>query len=340
MRQFGLESVQGDEVSAIFAWGRPRDAVAVTCALFACMPEFRINGTFDKDVILDFTNYAQCAVLDQVFDLKDVDSASTSLTFDLATARPVQANRNTCQNETAAESKHNAGYALGQPKVTNLLVGCWAYGYDRVVAATPLLSVEPRQLPDADNSAPVRDCTGNRGLPCYKGGQLEACGVNNTCNNVPQASVPVLPLVVDTCDVPDRDTDGLNCTPTELGGFGTCVGGACRIACRSRSNCDTLPADTEERRARCCRTPANIAHFLGACWRSNEIPPAVEGQPPQVVREPASVLASNRCAGVHDRQRLVHPPPLQPQSRARADGPHPTRHRRRGGRRLSLLGGR
>lgn len=276
VRQFELEALGEQDGPGSFAWGRPRDAVAVACALFVCAPEFTLADEFEGDPILDFVNYEQCAVLEQKFDLRDIDTTDVSLSFDLAIAAPFGGNRSACPGRVSPGSAYNDAYTLGQPRVTSLLAGCWAYDYDRVIAATPLLPVAPAQLPGADRSPPVESCKNNVGLPCYKDGQVEKCG-RSACQHVPEGEEPELPLVVSSCDSPGHETDGLNCFPTELGGYGTCQGDVCRVNCTSRIDCDALPApsDDEDERATCCKQiPRPGADtFLGVCRRENEPKP-------------------------------------------------------------------
>jgi hypothetical protein len=268
VREFSLEQV---EESGVFAWGQPSDAVAVTCAVFGCVPEFRVTGRFEGEPIFDFSNFDQCALAVERFDLRRVDATASTLTLDLGTLERRAVPSGSCAADGKPVSPYQSEYADGLPRVTDLLVGCWAYDYAEVIGATVLRRIDPAQAPFVGGEAPLEpvQCAGNQGALC-----AHAEGGFGTCSRdrcLRSSEAPSPPMVVPECEQPGRVTEGLGCYPTALGGYGTCAAAAgmraCRVRCRSRVDCDALPQNEAAEPATCCKAPGA---FLGSCLHVSE----------------------------------------------------------------------
>jgi hypothetical protein len=139
----------------VFSWTPPPGAVAVSCALFICAPEFGPAAGATSII-----NFSECAIAqttrpasDPKFDLGDVDAGVGSTSSACATAT----------------------LARAQPVVSTLRVGCWAYDPTGVVGASPLKPIAPAE---AVASGPLIDekCAGD-GDNC-----VVSPGVFGTCH--------------------------------------------------------------------------------------------------------------------------------------------------------------
>jgi hypothetical protein len=296
VREFSIEAQLADGAPASFSWGLPPDAVTVTCALFVCTPEFARVGSLEDTAVFDITNFDECVVGRQIFDVSG-ENANLVLSFDLGSASEYPEPDGDCRGSPKRPARCTKG---STPRVTELRAGCWAYGISRVVAATALLGIEPKHLPAMlTGSVPVADCQESPGLPCYLTSDTEQRGPLGKCaqRRCSAVEAPRLPLAVQDCATEgNRVVDGLNCFPTALGGFGTCDDGRCLTRCRAPSDCEALSSEpicckplvprNDPHAARTCHDAAgpSVESFLGVClsgpragWVCPDLPDAGAG---------------------------------------------------------------
>jgi hypothetical protein len=174
VKAFALTGVQSQTSSrsAEFTWKDAGYAV-VHCALFACRPEVRpVDG---RRVI---ANYDECVIAREIFE-------PGSGVFDLS---------NPELQYTSAIHKSGCKSLKG-PRISELLVGCWAYDSTSLVAATPLEVVDLstrdifnyRELfastcaADTIDRACVTSCKGRLGACRGAGDCAELCVTDRDC---------------------------------------------------------------------------------------------------------------------------------------------------------------
>ncbi|XXT21751.1 hypothetical protein WME94_09345 [Sorangium sp. So ce429] len=275
VREFSLEQSAPDGSPALLTWNRSSDALAVTCALFICPPEFKRVGEFDTEPLIDIANFDQCVLAREIYSITEEESEGGNgrkLLFDVAAASRYVPAQTSCPGDVAPGSSLAAEYADRRPKVTHLLAGCWAYDATRVIAATRLLTLLPSQVPLTRGEIPVAQCgapepgqsTAGRLCRTEEGGD----GVCSATTCRPKKDLPQLPLVVDAaeCGAPGLLADGLTCFATPLEGYGTCSRSACRVRCRFSSDCDGLVGADGAESFACCRSVTSAGEsYLGVC---------------------------------------------------------------------------
>ena len=116
---------------AAFTWNPPEDTAIVHCALFACPPV--IHETVENGLsVFEILNYPECVLASELFEPGEgvFDLADPTIEFDPGAVE---------------------GPACGTPApraVHELMAGCWAYDTTRILAATPLEPVSPREVFD------------------------------------------------------------------------------------------------------------------------------------------------------------------------------------------------
>ncbi len=141
---------------AAFTWDVPDGARMMRCALFGCPPviaPYAVNGVIRAAI----GNYAQCALAEKVFE-------PAGGVFDLADS--------SLETASTPPAPGLCKEAASEWLITQLLVGCWAYDAAKVIAASPLVTLEPWQT---HNFRQAMDATCASGLrrSCYHAASRE-----------------------------------------------------------------------------------------------------------------------------------------------------------------------
>ena len=158
-----------------FSWKAPSDTVLVHCGLFTCPPEIvktgswaKKSGSEKKGAIYSIINFDQCAIASELFESKEG-------VFDLGN----EANAYWVESEVRCKASRTR-----KRVVTDLLAGCWAFGPSRIVAATPLESVDPTMMFNYGDIFDLGCSRAENGGACIPGtGRAFGVCVDRTCLN-------------------------------------------------------------------------------------------------------------------------------------------------------------
>ena len=148
---FGVPEMKAeliDEDALELAWTRPENGKVVNCALFSCMPAFRLRsgdgwssseGVEERAVI---ANYDHCVLASEVstntegsFNLREREN-SHRIPSDLL---------DSISAECLAYDRGGKDFLPHCAPITELAAGCWAYDHTRIVAATRLYPIDIRR---------------------------------------------------------------------------------------------------------------------------------------------------------------------------------------------------
>lgn len=244
---------------AKFAWSRPRDALVVKCMVFSCEPRLRRVGSQDGRPVVDVINANDCIIGDATtaFDADDETSLDLEVIFAPADVASVLVPPDSCARQ--ARTRSYFGSFTSSVLLTELSVGCIAYGEGEVVAATPLVPFTPEGFPNHPSELPRLDCADEREVPCVRtNGALGECDRLGEC--VSSRTRPSRHLAVRDCDFPNRLTDGVGCFEAPSGGMGNCLERECRDRCLDSGDC---PYVDRLGQLECCRLRSRS--YLGLC---------------------------------------------------------------------------
>jgi hypothetical protein len=167
---------QDSKSPGTYIWQRVDRAQYVQCALFICPPVVRAERVDGVKELRWIANFHECALSAQSFNLSAMGKDQSELTFSLSGMRPNP------EEGACGETKRQTTSASQVPIITTLNVGCWASDSRAVVAASSLLAVDPRELPQF--SRPVLSCAAledtSEGELCVATTQLGTCELG-TC---------------------------------------------------------------------------------------------------------------------------------------------------------------
>jgi hypothetical protein len=186
-RVSGFSLVPTDDTGssfAAFSFEAPKETVLVHCALFSCPPEVlkvgyrqtNFNQEEQDGSIYEVINFRQCALASALYE-------SRNGVFDLGD----DANGFTDKSGVKCER------ALSRKRiVTDLLVGCWAFGPAGVIGASPLEVVSPRAVhnfsgtfdldcDDEENGAACEPTFGRAFGVCEDGTCFNTCVDHRDC---------------------------------------------------------------------------------------------------------------------------------------------------------------
>lgn len=162
--RFTIDRLRGSE-PASFTLNGPDEAVAAVCALFGCVPQFTSVGTspLAGHELIEIANFDDCVLaLEKLAPSGVFDLARQSYVMDTTPSR--ERDMDACMAGDMTVS-----YAFDAPLITDLLVGCWAYDDTRLIAASPLESLDPDEVPRNPQIVPMdEDCSGGDFTPCYR----------------------------------------------------------------------------------------------------------------------------------------------------------------------------
>jgi hypothetical protein len=202
---FGVEELQltktsASEGTAVLHWTPPMGAQVVACALFGCAPDVGPGPArmdLSENSLPEIRNYDRCVLLSA-----QIEPAVGSFPLEGTPAfssRAVDAGA-----DDPACGEHHV--FPRDPLITTLVAGCWAYGDATILQASPLVDIDPGELP-ANNGIVTTSCKDANEQPASEG---------LSCLLPPEALFP--------------EEKGTRV-------FGTCHSGSCERRCISEEDC-------------------------------------------------------------------------------------------------------